>query len=126
MSNPVSLSAVRDIRIRINATALVHRGFYEGKDLRAVDMPVHLNRLVSALRRELGRTNALKHGVKPVGTINIEMNNAEGCFYISVSDDNGGVGAASVKGTGAKFMRGLFYSQRNLTAKTQILVIAPK
>ncbi|MGJ8560347.1 MAG: sensor histidine kinase [Litorimonas sp.] len=138
LSDPVSLSAIREIRGRINAIALVHRGLYEGKDLRVVDMPIFLNRLVGELRRGLGTvdeditiavnvepiqlesdtavpvalfvvealTNALKHGVKPGGTINIELRKTEGGSYISVSDDGGGVSAASIEGTGAKLMRG--------------------
>jgi two-component sensor histidine kinase len=48
-----SQSSIREIRSRINAIALVHRGLYEGEDLRVVDMSVFLKRLVNELKKGL-------------------------------------------------------------------------
>lgn len=54
LTDETSLIAIRDIRGRINAISLVHRGLYEGTDLRVVDMPVFLNRLVHEMKKSLG------------------------------------------------------------------------
>jgi two-component sensor histidine kinase len=53
LSDPVSLESIHEIRGRINAIALVHRGLYEGDDLRVVDMPIFLKRLVDELKKGL-------------------------------------------------------------------------
>jgi two-component sensor histidine kinase len=44
------LAAIQETRGRINAIALVHRGLYEGEDLRVINMPVFLGRLVNELK----------------------------------------------------------------------------
>ena len=46
--------AIRETRSRINAIALVHRGLYENKDLRHVNMQKFLERLVLELTNVLG------------------------------------------------------------------------
>lgn len=48
------LSAIKETRSRINAIALVHRGLYESKDLRYVNMQTFLERLTSELVTALG------------------------------------------------------------------------
>jgi len=54
LKDPNSLAAIQETRGRINAIALVHRGLYEGEDLRIINMPTFLNRLVEELKVGLG------------------------------------------------------------------------
>lgn len=54
LTDPISLAAVQETRARINAIALVHRGLYEGEDLRVINMPTFLGRLVEELNIGLG------------------------------------------------------------------------
>jgi two-component sensor histidine kinase len=42
----VAKTAIQDARSRINAVALVHRGLYEGEDLRYIEMAPFLGRLI--------------------------------------------------------------------------------
>lgn len=54
ISDPAGLAVVQEARSRINAIALVHRGLYEGNDLRVIDMSHFLDRLIHELRIGLG------------------------------------------------------------------------
>lgn len=54
LDDPQGLAAIRETRARINAIALVHRGLYEGEDLRVINMPVFLDRLIEELKTGLG------------------------------------------------------------------------
>lgn len=58
LTDPASLTVIRDARTRINAIALVHRGLYEGDDLSVIDIQNFLERLIAELRTGLG-TDAL-------------------------------------------------------------------
>lgn len=49
-----SITAIKETRSRINAIALVHRGLYEGNDIRVIDMQVFMTRLISELSNGLG------------------------------------------------------------------------
>ncbi len=51
------LAALKETRGRINAIALVHRGLYEGDDLRVINMPTFLTRLINELKNGLGIEN---------------------------------------------------------------------
>lgn len=53
LHDAAGLTAIQETRSRINAIALVHRGLYEGDDLRVIDMPVFLSRLVDELKSGL-------------------------------------------------------------------------
>ena len=44
-------NAIRNTRDRINAIALVHRGLYEGDDVRLIDLNTYLDRLITSLFR---------------------------------------------------------------------------
>lgn len=66
-----ALAAIKETRGRINAIALVHRGLYEGKDLRIINMPVFLTRLVDELKIGLG-TSEMNIGVN-VNAENINL-----------------------------------------------------
>lgn len=54
LKDKAGIEAIKDTRSRINAISLVHRGLYEGEDLRIVDMPMFLSRLVNELKIGLG------------------------------------------------------------------------
>jgi len=54
LTDTASIDAIKETRGRINAIALVHRGLYEGKDIRVIDMQVFMTRLVNELRNGLG------------------------------------------------------------------------
>ncbi len=54
MKDKNGLAAINETRSRINAIALVHRGLYEGDDLRYIDMEVFLGRLTHELGFALG------------------------------------------------------------------------
>ncbi|WP_371395346.1 sensor histidine kinase [Fretibacter rubidus] len=58
ITDPSGLNVINEARNRINAIALVHRGLYEGDDLRVIDMQLFLDRLVHELKIGLG-TDAL-------------------------------------------------------------------
>jgi len=54
LADEEGLAAIVDTRSRINAISLVHRGLYESKDLRFVDMQTFLDRLLLELAVALG------------------------------------------------------------------------
>lgn len=54
LTDKEGLAAIVDTRSRINAIALVHRGLYESKDLRFVNMQTFLDRLLPELAVALG------------------------------------------------------------------------
>ena len=54
VEDTAGLSAIQETRNRINAIALVHRGLYEGSDLRYIDMQTFLGRLVGELCIAMG------------------------------------------------------------------------
>lgn len=61
LKDEVCVDAIKETRSRINAIALVHRGLYEGNDLRVIDMQDFLSRLVKELQRGLGaRTQGIQ------------------------------------------------------------------
>lgn len=53
LTDLAGLDAIQETRSRINAIALVHRGLYEGDDLRLIRMDVFLKRLVAELESGL-------------------------------------------------------------------------
>lgn len=57
LEDEAGLAAIQETRGRINAIALVHRGLYEGDDLRVIHMPIFLARLVEELKVGLGADN---------------------------------------------------------------------
>jgi len=54
LTDTASIEAIKETRGRINAIALVHRGLYEGKDIRVIDMQVFMTRLINELSNGLG------------------------------------------------------------------------
>lgn len=70
------LLAIRETRSRITAIALVHRGLYEGEDLRVINMPIFLNRLVNELRVGLGADSQNVSIALDVVPINFEPDRA--------------------------------------------------
>ncbi|WP_409432259.1 sensor histidine kinase [Litorimonas sp. RW-G-Af-16] len=138
LKDPKSLEAIHETRSRINAISLVHRGLYEGNDLRVIDMPVFLSRLVNELQVGLlakdqnvtvkvdihpvqlepdtaipvalfiveALTNAMKHGVKSGGVVDIKLEKSNNHMTVSVADDGPGSHKNAVKGTGSKLMAG--------------------
>lgn len=54
ITEPSGLAVIQEARSRINAIALVHRGLYEGDDLRVINMEDFLNRLIHELEIGLG------------------------------------------------------------------------
>lgn len=76
LEDSASIAAIQETRGRINAIALVHRGLYEGGDLRVIDMPIFLARLIDELKIGLG---ANEQGVTKrlrVDPINLEPDTA--------------------------------------------------
>ncbi len=53
LTDVAGLEAIQETRSRINAIALVHRGLYEGDDLRVIRMDVFLKRLIAELQTGL-------------------------------------------------------------------------
>ncbi|WP_416876980.1 sensor histidine kinase [Litorimonas sp.] len=53
LTDLAGLDAIQETRSRINAIALVHRGLYEGDDLRLIRMDVFLKRLIAELESGL-------------------------------------------------------------------------
>ena len=53
LTDQAGLDAIHETRSRINAISLVHRGLYEGDDLRVIDMPIFLSRLIDELKTGL-------------------------------------------------------------------------
>lgn len=132
------LAAIQETRSRVNAIALVHRGLYEGNDLRVIDMPDFLSRLVDELKVGLvgknqnvsidtlidplkleadraipialfiveALTNAIKHGVKAGGDIQVILKKTSSEIRIAVKDNGVGVPTSAAKGTGSKLMQG--------------------
>ena len=63
-----AVAAIAETRARINAIAVVHRGLYESDDLRSIDVPTFVSRLLSSLGDSLGleeRGLRLKQSVDP-------------------------------------------------------------
>ncbi len=63
-----AINAVVETRARINAIAIVHRGLYESKDLRGVEVRPFVDRLISSLQTSLGTSErgvSLTHSVEP-------------------------------------------------------------
>jgi len=54
VTDAAGVAAIKETRNRINAIALVHRGLYEGDDLRYIDMQTFLTRLVGELSIAMG------------------------------------------------------------------------
>lgn len=53
LTDEAGLDAIQETRSRINAIALVHRGLYEGDDLRVIRMDIFLKRLITELEAGL-------------------------------------------------------------------------
>lgn len=47
--NAAAIEAISETRTRINAIAIVHRGLYESSDLRRIDVPPFMQRLIAAI-----------------------------------------------------------------------------
>ena len=76
LDDPRSLEAIQETRGRINAIALVHRGLYEGEDLRVINMQLFLNRLVDELKVGLGAEDQNVEICVNVEAINFEPDTA--------------------------------------------------
>ncbi len=76
LKDTASLTALQETRGRINAIALVHRGLYEGEDLRVINMPIFLSRLVEELKKGLGADEKNVTVTVKVNPVNFEPDTA--------------------------------------------------